>query len=77
MRSGAPWLNPRPAPLSQYESAGGPRNSGQVAALTLPLSRGSSTIVDPTVARIIARERQEQGSLKLGEIVRVYPDRRR
>src|SRR4029079_5177477 len=36
MRSGAPWLNPRPAPLSQYESAGGPRNSGQVAALALP-----------------------------------------
>ena len=29
------------------------------------------------VARIIARERQEQGSLKPGEIVRVYPDRRR
>ena len=29
------------------------------------------------VARIIARERQEQGSLKPGEIVRMYPDRRR
>jgi hypothetical protein len=29
------------------------------------------------VASIIARERQEQGSLKPGEIVRVYPDRRR
>ena len=29
------------------------------------------------VARIIARERQEQGSLKPGEIVRVYPERRR
>jgi len=28
------------------------------------------------VARIIARERQEEGSLKPGEIVRVYPDRR-
>jgi hypothetical protein len=26
------------------------------------------------VARIIARERQEQGSLKPGEIVRVYPE---